>query len=106
MITQVIRLKTPSDSLRIFTTENKQEIDDIQVYYRTAINRDLEERAWVLLEPINSVASVDNQTFIEHERRVEYIPEFDEFQIKIVFRGRNSIRRPAVKELRAIAVAG
>jgi hypothetical protein len=106
IVTQVIRLKTNADSLRIFTTENKLEADDIEVYYRTAINRDLETKTWTKVAPLNVAVSYGNETFIEHERRVDGLPEFDEFQIKIVLKGRNSVRRPSVKELRAIAVAG
>lgn len=106
IITKVIRLKTVSDSLRIFTSENKQASDDIEVYYRTSRNRDIENMTWEKLEPINSANSFDNETFIEHERRADGIAEFNEFQIKVVLKGTNSVRRPALKELRAIAVAG
>lgn len=106
IITQTIRLKTQSDSLRIFTTENKLASDDIEVYYRTAINRDIEDKIWTKIDPLANSISYDSETFIEHERRVDGIVEFDEFQIMVVFRGTNSVRRPALKELRAIAVAG
>ena len=106
VITQVIRLKTAADSIRIYTSECKMESDDIQVYYRTAINRDLDEKTWTVLAPETSAISYDNETYIEHERRIDGLPEFDEFQIKIVLKGTNSVRRPSLKELRAIAVAG
>lgn len=106
IITQTIRLKTQSDSLRVFTTENKLATDDIEVFYRTAINRDIEDKSWTKIEPVSVAVSYDTETFTEHERRVDGIVEFDEFQIRVVFKGNNSVRRPALKELRAIAVAG
>lgn len=105
ILTKVIRLKTPADSLRILTSENKLAIDDIEVYYRTTLNRDIEERGWIKIDPVASQVSYDLDTFIEHERKTDELPEFDEFQLKIVFKGTNSVRRPALKDLRAIAVA-
>lgn len=106
IVTQTIRLKTASDSLRILTSENKQALDDIEVYYRATLTRDIETKGWTKVVPTNTVTSYDNESFIEHERRVDGIPEFDEFQIKVVLKGTNSARRPALKELRAIALAG
>ena len=106
VVTQSIRLKAASDTLRVYTSENKATNDDIEVWYRTAVNRDIETKGWTKMEPVASQVAFDNDTFTEHERRVEGIPEFDEFQLKIVLKGTNSARRPALKELRAIAVAG
>lgn len=106
IVTQTVRLKTASDTLRILTSENKATLDDIQVYYRTTANRDIEERSWTKVEALKTVTNPDTEGFIEHERRVEHIAAFDEFQIMIAFQGTNSCRRPALKELRVIAVAG
>lgn len=106
VVTQTIRLKAASDTLRVYTSENKATNDDIEVWYRTSVNRDIETKGWTKMEPVASQVAFDNDTFTEHERRVEGIPEFDEFQLKIVLKGTNSARRPALKELRAIAVAG
>ena len=106
IVTQTVRLKTASDTLRILTSENKATLDDIQVYYRTTANRDIEERGWTKVEALKTVTNPDTEGFIEHERRVEHIAAFDEFQIMIAFQGTNSCRRPALKELRVIAVAG
>jgi Domain of unknown function (DUF4815) len=106
LITQTIRLKTPADSLRIFTTESKLAADDIEVYYRTSVNRDIETKSWTKLSATNTSISYDITSHIEHERKIDALPEFDEFQIKIVLKGTDSVRRPSIKELRAIAVAG
>lgn len=103
--TQVIKLKTPASSLRIYTSESKQEKGGIEVYYRTTLSRDLEQRNWVKVDPTANALSVDVDQFIEHERIVESLADFNEFQVKIVFLGTNSVAHPAIKELRAIAVA-
>jgi hypothetical protein len=104
--TQVITLKTPADSLRVFTLESKQRISDIEIYFRTASDRDIQSKNWVLLEPEQNAAVVSTEEYIEIERRIDGIPEFDEFQLKIIFKGVNSVKYPSIKELRAIAVAG
>ena len=103
--TQIIKLKTPAASLRIYTSESKQEKEGIEVYYRTTLNRDLEEKTWIKVDPVANALTVDVDQFIEHERIVDTIADFNEFQVKIIFRGTDSVRHPAVKELRAIAVA-
>lgn len=105
MLTQVITLKTPASSLRVYTTESKQDLTDIEIYFRTAINKDIETKTWTLLAPVASLISATNDQYIEHERQIDNLVEFDEFQIKVLFKGTNSVRFPSLKELRTIAVA-
>lgn len=105
MITQVITLKTAASSLRVYTTESKQDTTDIELYFRTAINKDIETKMWTLLAPTATAISATNEDFIEHERKIDGLVDFDEFQIKVLFKGVDSVRHPSLKELRTIAVA-
>jgi hypothetical protein len=104
-VSQIIRLQTMSNSLRIYTAENKQENGAIEIWVRTAADREIESKAWQMLEPTNSVLQLDSQTYVEHERIADNLPEFDEYQIKVVFKGTNSVKYPSLNELRAISVA-
>jgi len=103
--TQIIKLKTPANALRVYTTESKQEYDGIEIYYRTTLNRDLEERSWIKFEPEAIAIVLDTEDYVEHERKIDEIADFNEFQLKIVFKGTDSCKYPSIKELRAIAVA-
>lgn len=105
LITQIIRLTDPANSLRIFTTENKLAADDIRVFYRVASSNDIEEVDWAELQAKATVTQADTETYIEHERAIDNLPEFTTYQVKIVLLGNNSCRHPSINELRVIAVA-
>lgn len=104
-VTQVIRLTTLSNSIRVYTAENKKEKDGIEVWVRTTSDRTIEERTWQKLVPEKVATQADMTTFIEHERVLEDVPEFDEYQIKIVFKGTDTTHYPAINDLRVITVA-
>lgn len=104
-ITQLIKLTSLSNSIRVYTAENKQEKDGIEVWVRFASDRDIESKNWVRMEPKNFAVQADLETFVEHERSLDGLPAFDEYQIKIVFKGTDSTRHPSINELRAITVA-
>lgn len=104
-MTQVIRLTTLSNSVRVYLTENKQERDAIDVWIRVAADRNISEKNWTKLTATNIAIQSDTETFVEHEYVLDNVIEFDEYQVKICFKGTDSTKFPSVKELRAITVA-
>ena len=104
-VTQVIRLTTLSNSIRIYTSENKQEKEGIEVWVRTASDRAIEDKTWQRIDPTAVAIQADTTTYIEHERILDNVPDFDEYQIKILFKGTDTTKYPSINELRAISVA-
>ena len=103
--TQVIKLETMSTSIRVFTTENKSEQDGLEIWFRSTDTNDIESRNWTLLVPEKNAIQIDTTTFVEIARHLDEIVPFNEYQLKLVFKGTNSARYPSITELRVITVA-
>lgn len=110
-ITKVIKLVEPAVGLKVILAANKRTGTFFEVYFRSCEgDANIETIDWTLSTPTSN--NPDAKTpFVFHE--YEYLiggvggtlPEFSNFQLKIVLQSTNKARAPRIKDLRAIALS-
>jgi hypothetical protein len=110
-ITSVIQLVEPAVGLKIILAANKKPGSDFEVYYRVSeADADISLVTWTLLtETSNNPADLNSSVYREYEYLAGgsggTLPEFVNFQIKIVPRTDNKAYVPTIKDFRAIALS-
>ena len=103
--------------MRIFAQIYRPPASNIDLYYRAAedIDVDLYEREWVYLEPDvypranpEMTENIDPLIFSEYTWLAGGpngdLPDFNQFQVKIVFKTTNTTQLPVLRNIRTIAV--
>jgi len=116
-ITRIIGVPSPANGLRIFAQIYRPPAANIDLYYRAAedIDVDLYEREWVYLEPDvypranpEMTENIDPLIFSEYTWLAGGangdLPDFTQFQVKIVFKTTNTTQLPVLRNIRTIAV--
>ena len=116
-ITRIIGVPSPANGLRIFAQIYRPPASNIDLYYRAAedIDVDLYEREWVYLEPDvypranpEMTENIDPLIFSEYTWLAGGpngdLPDFNQFQVKIVFKTTNTTQLPVLRNIRTIAV--
>lgn len=113
-ITKMVTLENPANGLKILFSGYRPIGSEFKVYYRTlAVGEDTDIRSknWIYA-PFNSEPPEDaaNDIFRQYEVQLggefyNQLDDFNRYQIKIVFRARNSAKPPRIKDLRTIALA-
>ena len=125
-LTQAIRLEQPATSIKVMLLGNRPEGTDIRALYKILRNdgpvnsefelfpgyNNLGDNSEVL-DPGNSDGLPDkfvpiNASDIEYsdyEFSIDNLPEYELFQIKIIFTSTNQAVVPKIKDLRVIALA-
>jgi hypothetical protein len=116
-ITRVIGVPSAANGLRIFAQIYRPPVANIDLYYRVAedIDVDLYDLEWVYLTP-DTYPPANPETPVEVGNLIfsEYswlaggsngdLPDFNQFQIKIVFKTTNTTQLPVLRNIRTIAV--
>ena len=106
-----IELSEEAVGLKILLAANKPPNTDFQVYYRTAdAGENIRKNVWVNISPENTLPSDTNRNVFREYRYLVgglngTLDAFTQFQIKIVFRSKNSAKVPVIRDLRAIALS-
>jgi hypothetical protein len=109
-ITKPITLAEDAVGLKILYAANIPPNSEVDLYYRTAIEGEsIIDKNWIYDAPENELPKDENPAiFREYTNLVGgddgSLDAFTEFQIKLVFRSRNSSKVPLVRDLRAIAL--
>ena len=116
-ITKIIALPNAANGLRIFTQIYRPPAANIDLYYRISgdLDQDLYEVEWKLLEPLNyprpnpeMTKDVEALIFSEYSYLAGGqggdLPNFVQYQIKIVLKTTNTTQIPVIRNVRAIAV--
>ena len=118
IITKVISLDTPANSVRVFLNANRPPAAGIDLYFRSGVNadEDLYTKEWVYIPGENNPKANDEKTPAQEEEFYsEYryliggiagteLPDFATFQLKVVMRSRNTSQEPSISGIRAIAI--
>lgn len=104
-ITNIIGLKNPANSLKLYLDLNKPQGSNVIVYFRTGNSEEeLNAKTWASLQTIVSVTSSDNEVFYEAEFGQDNIADFGYYQFKIVMVSSSSSAVPRCRRLRGIAL--
>ena len=115
-ITKVVQLRQPSGGLRVLCDMYVPPAADFDVYYRTAPDNDVDlyTYQWVLATKENTppkstwVDDEDNMLFAEYRFLIGgtegTLPDFVQFQLKVVFKSTNTCQSPVMESIRAIAL--
>lgn len=108
-ITVPVKLAVAARGIKIFSGVNVQSGSSIQLYYRTANDRNLENVSWTLASPTTSYGpSSSANTFREYEWLIGgdagLTESFTQYQLKVVLNAENSSKPPVLTDLRTIAV--
>ena len=120
-LTKGIALATPATSIKVFFAAAKKSTSDIKVLFKTLgsdQSKDFDELGYTFFNDDgdpdvtvrNSLADTDFQEYvytagITDDGIGEPLPEFSQFQIKIVMQGTDAANPPLLKDLRVIALA-
>jgi hypothetical protein len=120
-LTKGIALETPATSIKVFFAAAKKSTSDIKVLFKTLGSdqaKDFDELGYTFFNDDgdpditvrNSLSDTDFQEYvftagITDDGIGEPLPEFSQFQIKIVMQGTDAANPPLIKDLRVIALA-
>lgn len=110
-ITTPVYLQETAVGLKVIVAANVPATSYFDLYYRTGTGSTLLSSInWVKVEPDAQLPNDENPLiFRDYEFTIGgqggTLPAFSEFQLKIVFRSRNSAKVPVVKDLRTIALS-
>ena len=96
--------------LKILLSANRPPDSEFELYYKTVSeDQTLSTMQWKLANVENPVAADENRDAFREYRYLiggqnGNMTPFTAFQIKIVFRSKNSSKVPVIKDLRAIAL--
>ena len=103
-VTKNIKLKSLSDTIKMYVDVNRPSFTDIEVYYRTHLEADkIDLQNWVLASPVQDISISDSGGYEEVEYNIVPGGDFSIFAIKIVSKSTNTSRVPTCKDLRIIA---
>ena len=80
------------------------------LYYRTSVDgEDITTKNWIYDAPENTLPTDENPTIFREYTNLMggedgSLDAFNEFQLKMVFRSKNSSKVPVIRDLRAIAL--
>lgn len=104
-LTNIVGLKQPATSLKVYLDMNKPQGSTVNVYYRVGNSEEeLNVKTWALLNTITSVTASDVETFSEAEFGKDSMAAFGYYQFKIVMTSSSSSNVPRCKRLRGIAL--
>ena len=120
-LTKGIGLENPATSIRVFFAAAKKSSSEIKVLFKTLGSdegKDFDEKGFTFFNTTgttdntvkNSLSDEDFQEYsytagITDDGIGEALPEFSQFQIKIVMQGTDAANPPLIKDLRVIALA-
>ena len=120
-LTKGIALENPATSIRVFFAAVKESAADIKVLFKTLGSdqaKDFDELGFTFFNTDgspdttvkNSLADTDFQEYnysagVTDDGIGDPLPEFSQFQIKIVMQGTDAANPPRIKDLRIIALA-
>ena len=132
-ISERVNLQNPATSLKVLLSAYRDETADFRVLYRLfgADSQGSTEPTWELFPGYNNLIDINGDGFgqvvidpskndglpnkrvkasallevLEYDYEVNELPEFQAFQLKIVFSGTNEARNPFIQDVRAIALA-
>ena len=120
-LTKSIALENPATSIRCFFAAAKKSSSEIKVLFKTLGSdeaKDTDEKGYTFFNTTgttdstvrNSLSDEDFQEYsftagITDDGIGEQLPEFSQFQIKIVMQGTDAANPPLIKDLRIIALA-
>ena len=120
-LTKSIALENPATSIRVFFAAAKKSTSDIKVLFKTLgsdESKDFGEKGYTFFNTTgitdqtvrNSLTDTDFQEYsytagITDDGIGDPLPEFTQFQIKIVLQGTDAANPPLLKDLRVIALA-
>ena len=120
-LTKGIALENPATSIRVFFAAVKESASEIKVLYKTLgsdESKDFDEKGFSFFNTTgttdttvkNSLSDADFQEYnysagVTDDGVGEPLPEFSQFQIKIVMQGTDAANPPRIKDLRIIALA-
>ena len=109
-ITSPVVLEEPAKGLKILFAGNRPSTSKFKVFFKTATpDESLDDIAYTEQpESTNNPSDEDREIF----RQYEYLPggiggtlpDFTQFQVKIVMIGTNTAKAPKIKDLRVIAL--
>lgn len=104
-ITNIVGLKNPANSLKLYLDMNKPQGSDVVVFYRTGNSEEeLNTKNWSNLPTIVSVTASENDIFYESEYGQDTLSDFGFYQFKIVMVSTSSSAVPRCRRLRGIAL--
>ena len=108
-LTKPVTLGDKAKGLKIMLSANKPSRAEFDVYYRTNSGGLLLDQDFVLIAPEVSMPSDDNPNVYRDYRYLPgniggNLPDFDQFQIKIVMKSTNSAQVPKFADMRVIAL--
>jgi hypothetical protein len=120
-LTKKIALENPATSIRCFFAAAKKSTSEIKVLFKTLgsdESKDFDEKGYTFFNTTgttdsvvrNSLSDTDFQEYsftagVTDDGIGEPLPEFSQFQIKIVMQGTDAANPPLIKDLRVIALA-
>ena len=120
-LTKGIALENPATSIRVFFAAAKKSTSDIKVLFKTLgsdESKSFDEKGFTFFNTTGTTDStvrnsLTDQDFQEYSYTAgitddgigEPLPEFSQFQIKIVMQGTDAANPPLVRDLRIIALA-
>ena len=109
-ITKPVTLVEDAVGLKVLYAANIPANSEVDLYYRVAVEgENIVEKNWVYDAPENTLPTDENPAiFREYTNLIGgddgILDAFTEFQLKLVFRSKNSSKVPVVRDLRAIAL--
>jgi hypothetical protein len=110
-VTIPVELNEQAVGLKILMAANRPPNTDFQVYYRTAdAGVNIRKQPWVNISPENTLPVDTNKNVFREYRYLAggingTLAAFSQFQVKVVFRSKNSAKVPVIRDLRAIALS-
>lgn len=105
-ITKINTLAATAESARVYVTAYSGQNSSFDVYLRTSLKAQglvHKEQEWVLMDcAVERNLSTKEGEFLEYEFNLDGLPKYDSYDLKIVFRSRNPVDVPIIKDYRAI----
>ena len=109
-LTKPVTLAEAAKGLKIMLSANKPSTASFDMYYRTNTGgNNLLDQDFIPIDPENNIAGDDNPRILRDYRYLAGgiggdLPEFDQFQVKIVMKSTNTAKVPSFGDLRVIAL--
>ncbi len=107
-IRKPVSLELPANSVEVQLEAHRQSGSDIKVYVKTLgadVDAPFENQPWVEVPVITyGKTNASREEFSEYIFRIENVPEFNLFSVKVVMLSDNSALPPRVRELKAVAL--
>ena len=109
-ITVPVTLEEPGKGLKILFAANRPSVSNFKVFFKTATSDEvLDDIGYTLIEEAtNNPSDDDGVTYRQYEYlpggQIGNLPDFTQFQVKIVMNSTNSSKSPKIRDLRIIAL--